>query len=122
VKKTRNISVPFFLILGLHIIFLNTCKKGPSVSDLLTGTKWQVTDYCGTQVSNYTWTFKPTGQLIEIEDTTTYYWSWSLKNNDKNLVIGSSEKTIISLTETKFILREPGGFLACSWTFKSVPF
>lgn len=111
---------PFVTII-LILIFANTCKKETSVRDLLTSTKWQVTSYCGSPVSDYKWTFKPDGTFIQESINSNSYSSWSLKDNDKILVIGSSEKTIISLTETELTLREPGGLFMCSWTFTAVP-
>jgi hypothetical protein len=99
------------------------CKKNeePSVRDLLLGSKWQVTYLCGSEVSEpYTYTFQPNGQLIQEQDyMNTIYSTWSLINNDEELVIGGNAKKIVSLTETELKLREVGTL--CYHVFKAVP-
>lgn len=110
--------------MGILLILAHSCKKesGPSARDLLTAVKWEVTDVCGPVGDPYIYTFKPDGQLIQEQGyMNTIYSSWSLKNNDKVLVIGAGEEKIISLTKTELKL-QGYGFLICIRVFKAVPF
>jgi hypothetical protein len=108
--------------MSVLLTMTNACKKEPSVRDLLLGSKWQVTDVCGPVSDKYTYTFKPEGQLVqEQEYMNTIYSTWSLKNNDKILVIGIAEENIISITKTEMRLK---GFdlFDCIRIFQAIPF
>ena len=113
-----------YLIMCILIVLTHSCNKksGPSATDLLTAVKWEVTDVCGPVVDPYTYTFKPNGQIIQEQAyMNTIYSTWSLKDDDKVLVIGAGEEKIISLTKTELKL-QGYGFLICIRVFKAVPF
>ena len=122
-KKSNNWRL-LYLIMGILIVLTHACKKesGLSTTDLLTAVKWEVTDVCGPVGDPYTYTFKPNGQLIqELGYMNTIYSTWSLKDDDKVLVIGVSEENIIALTETELKLKGYDLF-DCVRVFKAIPF
>ena len=122
-KKSNNWRL-LYLIMGILIVLTHACKKesGLSTTDLLTAVKWEVTDVCGPVGDPYTYTFKPNGQLIQEQGyMNTIYSTWSLKDDDKVLVIGVSEENIIALTETELKLKGYDLF-DCVRVFKAIPF
>ena len=111
-------------IMCILIVLNHSCNKesGPSTTDLLTAVKWEVTNVCGPVGDPYTYTFKPNGQLIQEQGyMNTIYSTWSLKDDDKVLVIGVSEENIIALTETELKLKGYDLF-DCVRVFKAIPF
>jgi len=123
-NKKSKICGLLYLIISILIVLTHSCNKesGPSTTDLLTAVKWEVTDVCGPVGDPYTYTFKPNGQLIQEQGyMNAIYSSWSLKDDDKVLVIGSGEEKIISLTKTTLKL-QGYGILICVRVFKAVPF
>jgi hypothetical protein len=117
-----------FKLIVLLFIFLfsisDACRKdkGLSKEELLIASRWAVTDYCGDGQPNpqYIWTFKPDGQLIEIDGTETFYFTWSLKKSETILSIGTQEYKIISLSKTMLKL---GGInlFDCGYVFTAIP-
>jgi hypothetical protein len=123
-NKKSNIWRSLYLTMGILMVLTHACNKesGLSTTDLLTAVKWEVTDVCGPVGDPYTYTFKPNGQLIQEQGyMNTIYSTWSLKNNDKVLVIGVSEEKIIALTETELKLKGYDLF-DCVRAFKAIPF
>jgi hypothetical protein len=73
-------------------VLTHSCNKDSvtSATDLLTAVKWEVKDVCGPVSDPYTYTFKPNGQLIQEQDYMhTIYTLWSLRDDDKVLIIGA---------------------------------
>lgn len=119
-NQKSNIWCSRYLIMGILIVLTHACKKEPSTKELLTTVKWQVTDFCGPVGDPYTWTFNPNGQFVEENTQGLSYSTWSLKNNDKVLVIGLGEENIIALTKTELQLKGNDLF-SCTYVFKAIP-
>jgi hypothetical protein len=109
--------------MGILIVLTQDCRKEFSVRELLTAVRWEVTDYCGPVSDPYIWTFSPDGQFIE-KDSQGLPLSnstWSLKNNDTELIIGSGDERIISLTKTELKLKQGYDIFTCTYIFKAIP-